>query len=175
MSIRKLLSDQLYIWSDQDERGTRFRPQTAAQTVAAQTASLGVGPARLTHRALQALWQTRVQVRRGSRTRPQVLPLRELPGPSAANGLRAAGRLRRDQRARRQLSSNSRDPRGDLRDQPRTAAPSRGALSGSGGPGSQLAHHPHRFALWRRAPRQHARGLARRRARVAAADRGGRR
>lgn len=173
MSMRELLSDQLYIWSDQDERGTRFRTQTTPQALAAQTASPGVGPARLAHRAIQALWQARLQVRAGSRTRPQVLPVRELPGPSASNGLRSAGRLRRDPRARRQLSSHSRDPRRDLRDQPRTAAPSRGALRDSGEPGPQLAHHPHRFPLWRPAPRQHARGLARRRAHVAAADRGG--
>ena len=175
MSMRELLSDQLYIWSDTDERGTRFCPQKAPQTLTAETSTPGVGPARLAHRALQALWQTRVQVRRGARTRSQVLSLGELPGPSTPNGLRSAGRLRRDPRARRQLSSHSRDPRRDLRDQPRTAAPSRGALRDSGEPGPQLAHRPHRFPLWRPAPRQHARGLARRRAHVAAADRGGRR
>jgi len=175
MSMRELLSDQLYIWSDQYERGTRFGPQKAPQTLTAETSTPGVGPARLAHRALQALWQARLQVRAGSRTRPQVLPVRKLPGPSASNGLRPAGRLRRDQRACSQLSSDSRDPRRDFRDQSRTAAPSRGTLRGSGEPSSSLAHPPHRFPVWRRAPRQHARGLARRRARPAAADRGGRR
>lgn len=175
MSVHRLRSDQFDMWSDWDDRGTHFHPQTPPQTPAAQTASSGVGPARLTHRALQALWQTRVQVRRWSRTRPQVLPVRELPGPSASNGLRPAGRLRPDQRACSQLSSSPRDPRRDLRDQPRTAAPSRGALRGSGESGFHCAHHPHRFPVWRRAPRQHARDLARRRAGVAACHRGERR
>lgn len=175
MSSQRLLSDQLYMWSDRHDRRTHFRPQTTTQTPAAQTASPRVSPARLARRALQALWQIRLQVRRRSRTRAQVLPVRELPGEISPNGLRPPGRLCPSQRACSQLSSSPRDPRTDLRDQPRIAAPSRGALRGSGESAPNCAHHPHRSAVWRCAPRQHARDLARRRARVAACHRGDRR
>ena len=174
MNGHQLLSGQLYMWSDWGDRRTLFRPQKTPQAAAAETATTGVRPPGLAHRALQALRQTRVQMRQWPRTRSQVLSVGELPGQSSANGLRPSGRSRRDQRARSQLSSDPRDLREDLRDQPRTAAPARGALRGGGEPSSNIAHRPHRFPVWRRAPRQHARGLARRRARVAAA-RGGRR
>lgn len=175
MSVHGLLSDQLYMWSDPNDRGICCCPQTAPQATAAQSAPPGVHPSGLAHRALQALWQSGLPMCRGSRTRPQVLPLRELPRQISTDGLRPPGRLRRGKRARSRLPSDPRDPRRDLRDQPRTAAASRGALRGGGEPSFNLVHHPHRFPVWRRAPRQHARGLVRRRARLAAADRGGRR
>ena len=79
-----------------------------------------------------------------------------------------------DQRRRApgELSPRSRDHRGDLRDQPRTTAPPRGALRGAGEPAVAVARQFHRSAIGRRTHRQHARGLAHRRAR-AGADRGG--
>jgi hypothetical protein len=175
MNLNKLSSDQSYMWSAQDDRRTCFRPQTSPQTAAAPSAPTGVHPAGLTHRALQTLRQARLQMCRRPRTRSQVLSLGELPGQSAANGLRPSGRSARDQRTRRQLSSGARDLGADLRDQPRTPAASRNALRRSGEPGSNVAHPPHRFPVGRRTPRQHAHGLVRRRARVAAADRGDRR
>jgi hypothetical protein len=175
MKLTELLSDQSYMWSDQDDRRTLFRPQTSPQAAAAPSAPTGVHPSGLTHRALQTLRQARLQMCRRPRTRSQVLSLGELPGQSSANGLRPSGRSARDQRTRRQLPSGPRDLGADLRDQPRTTAASRSALRSSGEPGSNVAHHPHRFPVWRRTPRQHARGLVRRRARVAAADRGDRR
>ena len=173
MSERRLLSDQLFMWSDWDDSGIFFRPQTAPQEATAQAPSSRIYPAWLAHRALQTLRQTRVQMRQWPRTRSQVLSVGELPGQSSANGLRASSRSLRDQRTPGQLSSGARDLGGDLRDQPRTIAASRGAVGSGGEPGFNLAHPPHRFAVWRRAPRQHARGLVRRRARVAP-HRGGR-
>jgi len=174
MSGRGLLSDQLLMWSDWNDRRVRCRPQTAPQAAAAQTAATGVRLARLAHRALQTLRQTRVQMRRRPGTRSQVLSVGELSGQSSANGLRPSSRSRRDQPTPRQLPSGPRDLGGDLRDQPRAAAASRGAVRSDSEPGINLAHHPHRFSIWRRAACQHARSLVRRRARVAA-DRGGRR
>jgi hypothetical protein len=174
MNGQRLLSDQLYMWSDSGGRRTFLHSQKTPQTTAAQTTTAGVHPARLANRALQTLRQARVQMRQWSRTRSQVLSVGELSWQSATDGLRSAGRSRRNQRAPRQLPSGPRDLRGDLRDQPRIAAAPRGALNGDGEPGSNVAQRSHRLPVWRRAPRQHARGLARRRARVAV-DRGERR
>jgi hypothetical protein len=168
MSRLRVLSDQLLQWSAPNDQSVLFCPQTAPQEALARAASTGLGPARLAHRALQTLRQTRVQMRRGSRARSQVLSVGKFSGQSTTDGLRPAGRSRRDQRTTRQLSSDPRDLRGHLRDQPRTAAASRGAVRSFGELGVDLAHHPHRFAVWRRAAGQHARGLVRSRARVAA-------
>ena len=96
----------------------------------APTAPAQGDPARLPHRALQAVRQAGMQMRRRSRPWPQVLSFGELPGLAAANGLCAAGVLRPDGRVPRQLPPSPRDLRGDLRDQPRTAAPPGGALKG---------------------------------------------
>jgi hypothetical protein len=172
MSRRRVRSDQLIVWSDRDAQEILCCAQATPQTAAAPAAGSGGGSARLAHRALQTLRQTRVQMRHRSRARSQILSVGEFPGQSARDGLCAAGESRRDQRAHRQLPPHSRDPGADLRDQPRTAAASRAAVRHHGEPGFNLAHHPHRFAIGRGAAGQHARGLVRRRAR-AAAHRGG--
>jgi hypothetical protein len=170
MRFLVLLSDQSYTWSANGRYFVILFAQTP-RAFAQANAGVGDASARLAHRAPQALRQTRLQVRRGSRSRSQVLPVRELSRPSAANGLRAASRPRRCHRTPGELSPRPRDHRGDLRDQPRTIAPPRGALRRAGEPVA-IAHPLHRSAIGRRTHRQHARGLAHRRAR-AGADRGG--
>ena len=170
MSFHHLLSDQFLTWSANGRYSVVHFTQTP-RAIAQANAGVGDASARLAHRALQALRQTWLQVRRGSRSWSQVLPVCELSRPPAANGLRAASRLRRRHRTPGELSPRPRDHRGDLRDQPRTIAPPRGALRGAGEPVA-VAHPLHRSAIGRRTHRQHARGLAHRRAR-AGADRGG--
>jgi hypothetical protein len=171
MRFLVLLSDQSYTWSANGRYFVILFAQTP-RAIAQANAGVGDASARLAHRALQALRQTRLQVRRGSRSRSQVLPVRELSRPPVADGLRAASRPRRRHRTPGELSPRPRDHRGDLRDQPRTIAPPRGALRGAGEPVSAVTHPHHRSAIGRRTHRQHARGLAHRRAR-AGADRGG--
>jgi len=83
---------------------------------------------RNTHRTLQALWQAWLQMCQGTRPWPQVLLVRELPECAAANGLCSAEPSCGGQEISRPLSTRSRNLRADLRDQPRTAAPPRGAL-----------------------------------------------
>jgi hypothetical protein len=171
MDILDLVSDQLDTWSDH-ARHTIVDLAQASRPVAAANAGSGHAAQGLAHRALQALRQTWLQMCRRSRPWSQVLPVGELSRPPATNGLRAARRLRRRHRAPGERSPGSRDHRGDLRDQPRTIAPPRGALRGAGEPAVAVARQFHRSAIGRRTHRQHARGLAHRRAR-AGADRGG--
>lgn len=156
MNFHELLSDQLYMWSVLNDRANLFRPQATSPAIATQAAAAGRRPSGLGGRTLQALRQSQLQMRRRSRAWTEVLPLGELPGQVAADGLRSPGRLRAGQRARRQLHPGSRDLGGDLRDQPRTAASARAALRCSGEPGTPVAHRSHRSGRWRDAAGQHA-------------------
>ena len=174
MNEHGLLSDPLYNWSVRNDRSDFFSPQATAQATASQAAAAGLGPPRLPDRALQALRQSELQVRTGSRPWAQVLPLGELSGPLATDGLRAASRARAGQRMGGQLQAGSRDPGGDLRDQPRTTTAARAALRRNGEPDATVAHRPRRSYRWRNAAGQHARGHDRRRSDVHAL-RGGRR
>jgi len=171
MRLLVLLSDQFSTWSANGRYSVVHFAQTP-RAIAEANAGVRDALARLTDRALQTLRQTGLPVRRRPRPWSQVLPVRELPRPPSANGLRAASGLRRRRRAPGELSPRSRDHRGDLRDQPRTIAPPRGALRGAGEPVVAVARQLHRSAIGRRTRRQHARGLAHCRA-CAGADRGG--
>src|SRR6266566_147425 len=117
-------SDQLDTGSDiHEEERACCQLEKTPSSPPAPTAPAQGDPARLADRALQTLWQARMQVRRWSRPRPQVLSVGKPHGLAATNGLCAAGVSRADCRVRRQLPPGPRDLRGDLRDQPRTAAP----------------------------------------------------
>lgn len=166
MSWTEILSDQLFTWSDIDIKTLLVRFAKAPSGSAAQTATSCNYPPRLSHRALQALRQVRVQMCQGPRSWPQVLSLRKLSGFAPANGLCAAGISHPDQEVSRQLSACSRSFRTDLRDQSRTAAPPRGALRNHDERFLFLAHRANRSRIGRRSPRQYARSLARRRSKL---------
>ncbi len=163
VSLTALRSDQLYTWSDGYTKRTRGRTTKASQCSCASTAAAQIDPARLPHRAIQTLWQAGMQVRRQSGTRTEVLSVRKLSWPAAANGLRTPGSLWANVRISRQLSPKPRDSGDHLRDQPRTAAPSRGALERHHERVARCRPRPDRCGVGRRASRQYARRLARRR------------
>jgi|SRR3954447_1417525 len=161
MDLPVIESDQLYTWSDEQhtEGATGDLAQTPHGSPAPTTSTPG-DPAWLPDRALQALRQAGMQMRRRSRSRSQVLPVCQLPGFAAANGLRATGVLHANSGTPRQLSPSPRDLRGDLRDQPRAAAPPRGALRNGRERSAFLAGGAYGCETGRRAPRQYARRLA---------------
>src|ERR671919_140666 len=162
MYLRRLQSDQLYTWSDDYSRPTHRCTAEASQRSLAPTAPAESDPPRLPDRALQTMWQAGMQMRRRSRPWPQVLSFDQLPGLAAANGLRAAGVIRAHGGVPGQLPPNPRDPGGDLRDQPRIAAPPRGALRDGDAPSAFCPPRTDRCGIGRRTPRQYARRLARR-------------
>lgn len=127
--ILVLLSDQFYKWSDENSRRTCCRASETTQCSGASAAAASIDPPRFTHRAIQALWQAGMQVRRWSGSWSQVLPLGQLSGPTATDGLCATGAHRAGRGVAGQLSSGTRNPGRNLRDQPRVAAPPRGALT----------------------------------------------
>lgn len=164
MKYLRLLSDHVYDWSAKSIRKILLRVAPAPAIATAQTSITGCGAARLVDRALQALWEARMQMCRRSRPRPEVLPVGEFSWRAAADGLRAPGRSGGDPRACRQLPRDPRGARGGLRDQSRAVTAPRGALR-AGGERNVAAAHPtdRRFGRCA-APRQHGRGMARRRA-----------
>ncbi len=127
MRATKLLSDQLDNWSDNEEKLNLCTP-TAPQGSRAPITSPRPHPPRLTHRTLQALRQAWLQVRRRTRPWPQVLPLCNPTSGKASNGLCPSRLLRACHPLPCQLSWSERDPRRDLRDQPRAVTPKRGAI-----------------------------------------------
>src|SRR5918994_2051886 len=159
MYLRRLQSDQLYTWSDRDGNPIQCRIAKAPQRSPAPTASAESDPPRLPDRALQTMWQAGMQMRRRPRPWPQVLSFDQLPGLAAANGLRAPGVIRAHGGVPGQLPPNPRDFRGDLRDQPRIAAPTRGALRDGRERNAFLAYGTHRCGIGWRASRQYARRL----------------
>jgi len=157
-----LQSDQLLTWSDYYTKRTRRRATKTPRRSCASTAPAQIDPARLAHRAIQAMWKAGVQMRRWARARPQVLSVGKLSGPAAANGLCAAGCLCRNGRVSSQLSSEPRDSGNNLRDQPRIVAPSRGALKRCYERAAGCRSRPCRCGIGRCASGQYAGKLARR-------------
>jgi hypothetical protein len=158
-----LQSDQFFTWSDEYTERTRRCTAKTPRRSCASTAPAQIDPARFPHRALQTMRQAGLQMRRRAWTWAQILSFGELSGPATANGLRAAGCFWANSGVSRQLSPKPRDPGDDLRDQPRTAAPSRGALERCHERVSCCRPRPDRCGIGRRASRQYARRLARRR------------
>ena len=163
VSFATLIADQLYTWSDGYTKRTRYRTSEPSQRSFASTPPAQIDSARLPHRAIQTMWQAWMQMCRRCRTWPQVLPVGQLSGPATANGLRAAGGIWANSGIHRQLSPDSRDSGDDLRDQPRIAAPSRGALKRNHERVAVCRLRFDRCAIGWCASGQYARGLARRR------------
>ena len=162
MNCLGILSDQLFTWSARHDEKIHVCFEKAPPSPTAQPSLSGSNPPRLSYRTLQALWQAGLQMRQGTRSRSQVLPVGKLSPFAPANGLCATGVSRPDQEVSCQLSARERDLRGDLRDQSRTTAPARGALRNHDERNVFLAHRTHRSGIGRRPSRQYARGLARR-------------
>jgi len=161
MTSSQISSDQLFTWSATHESQIHVPVEKAPPGASAQTSLPDSYPARLAYRTLQTLWQAGLQMREGSWSRPQVLPVCELSPYAPENGVRTARVLPADEEVSYELSARSQDLRGDLRDQSRTAAQARGALRNPDERNGFLAHRHHRSEIGRCPPRQYARDLAR--------------
>jgi hypothetical protein len=156
------LPDQLYTWSDEYTHGTGCYTSQTPQRPCPSATAPSIDSSWLSNRAIQAMRQAWMQMCRWFRTWTQVLSVGELSGLAATDGLRTPGGLRGSFGVTRQLSANARDSGRDLRDQPRVAASSRGALTRLHDP---VASHPSctdRRGGWRGSSGQYAGMLARR-------------
>jgi len=156
-----LASDQLLAWSDENIEANHRRLAKAPPSAPAPIAPTQSCPSGFPHRALQALWQARLQVRRRPRSWPQVLPVGELSRPASTNGLRPARVLRAGERVPGQLPPRPPGLGGDLRNQSRAPTPSRGALKHRHERSALNPPRSDRSRTGRRAARQYAGQLAR--------------
>ena len=163
MYLRALESDQFETWSDKNPEPAHRSFAETPPGSPAPTASAPSHPPRFSHRALQTMRQARMQMRRRPWPWPQVLLVGQLSRLAAADGLHTAGVLRANGRVPVQLPSSPRDPRSHLRDQPRTAAPTRGALRACHAPSGFCHPDADRCGIGRHAPGQYAGSLARQR------------
>lgn len=143
MNFRGPLSDQYYAWSDSHAKQTYFQPATTPHKLAATAPPFGRHSPWLSDRALQTLWQTRLQVRQRPWPRPQILPLHQPNRQTPPNGLHTPGLCRAGKAVSGQSSTRPGYFGRDLRDQSRTPAPPRAALTG--GAGEQNGPFIHRF------------------------------
>jgi len=123
MKKNRLVSDQLYKWSDiYEESICHIITQKKKSPCSPATARRG-HPSRISDRTLQEMWKARLPVRQGAGTRAQVLsfdkPSREKP----SDGLCPPGLLRASRGLSGELSSNQGNPERNLRYQLRTSQP----------------------------------------------------
>src|SRR5215470_1134057 len=156
-----LFSDHFYTWSDENAEPAHVHLAKTPPSAPAPAAPAQSDPARFPRRALQTVWQARMQMRRQPRSWPQVLSVGELSRPAPANGLRPARVLRAGERVPGPLPPRPPDLRGDLRDQPRAPTASREALKDRHERSAASPPRADRSGTGRRAPRQYARQLAR--------------
>lgn len=173
MTFRAVMSDQLLNWSDDDDINTDFCSAAKTNLSPAPIASSGGPPPRLAHRALQAVRETGLQVCSGPGSWAEVLSLGQPFGEATGDGIRPSRLPRVRCPLPRQLPARAGDPGRDLHHQPRTPAPSRGAV----GDIDELAvgrdiRRKDRCRRRRHRAGQHARGCSRRFF-VPALDRGG--
>lgn len=158
MNDDQVKSDQLYYWSDSDVQPTRLIFATTTQGPAATLAELRAHPARLSDPALQAVWQTRVQVCHRTRPRAQVLLVDQPYRRQAADGLCAPAIPRPGRTISGQLPIVATDPRGDLQPQPGTLTPQRAIVEARHGRRSHITtaairgHRPDRSPGGQHAP-----------------------
>ena len=134
MKKDRLLSDQLYMWSDTYEESIcHITTQKAESPCPPATARRG-HPSRISDRTLQEMWKIRLSV--CPRTRPwaQILSLDKPNRKKPSDGLYPPGLLRASRSLPGELSINQGNPERNLRYQLRTSQPQREAVG-----------HPHAF------------------------------
>lgn len=157
------ISDQLNTWSA-NARNIDLFLAPSSQEITAPASTSGAGTAGLAHRTLQALRQTRLQMRTGPWPWAQALSLGLSHRSASGDGLRAAGVQRPSRSVPQQLPTHPHNPRRVGSDQSGTAAPPRGLLSHDGEQGDPAAHRDSRPVTGSHPDCQYARSLARPRA-----------
>jgi len=117
-----LISDQSYNWSDKHARQIYQYSPAKTKNASPAPARLDRCPARLPHRALQALWKTWVQLCPRSWPWPQILPFGQQTGTEAPDGLCSERLLGKSAKASGQFPQDKINPGRALRDQSRTPA-----------------------------------------------------
>lgn len=151
-----LLSDQLYDWSERLGRALIGNAAEATSCACAPPTLVEGAPARFSDRALQALWQARMQMCRRAGTWSEVLPFCEHPWSTPRDGIRSARLSGRCHRVVGQLPTGTPDHPRDLRHQSGASA-----SQGSARLTKNAGDHPYRYRACGNAHGQHAPELPR--------------
>ena len=120
MNICDIESVQLYSSTDESIRNDNcFSAQTPHTPIQAPGDHWPTCLERFSYRTVHPLREARMQMRRNSRTRSQILSIGQLPGPHARTRVRIAEISGSGKGIPRQLSEDQSHPRGDLLYQPR--------------------------------------------------------
>jgi hypothetical protein len=152
-----MVSDQLGDWSDSEE-AERCLIAKETSTTCPSTHPTRNCSAWVTYRALQALWEARVPLRRRSRPRSKVLPVDQSVRSSAADALCPSELLRTGGELPRSLSEGSADPERNCEHQPGASEAPRAILERLYG-GSGSGFSPDRGRRRGCTARQYARGF----------------
>lgn len=117
-----VISDQLFNWSDNNEGTFDCISEEATKGACEATAIATRHSAGISHRAVQTVWQARLQVCAGSWPWSQALLVGERCRQHAEDGLCSCRLQGSSGRASQQLLSSPGDPGRDLRDQLRAVA-----------------------------------------------------
>ena len=145
MPKNRVQSDQLYNWSD--IHGTRHNESSPAKTknTPSQASSFADHSARFADRAIQALWQARMQMCGGARPWPQVLSVHQPAREEARDGLHPCGIPGKGENLFGELPQGERDSRRTLLHQPRAFAPQ---VTFLGGPYGNLRSQRERVVFY---------------------------
>jgi hypothetical protein len=162
MKKSRIISDQYDNWSDIFAETIAPISPEPTQISPAPTSSPLCAPTWLAHRTLQTMRQTRMQMRPGTRPRPQVLPLHQPTRSDTGYGLCPAGGSRHGRSVHRELSLGPRNPRSSLLHQSRTASSQGASIEKERAPRKVIsfACTPDRSPPGGHPHRQHARAVA---------------
>lgn len=110
-------SDQLNMWSDCYENTDNTLFKTQMQRIARKATQFGSYSERVSDRALQTMWKTRVQMPEKPRTWTEILSIYQPNRAKTTYGLHSPGTGKRSCRIPEQLSHSSRDTGRNLPDQ----------------------------------------------------------
>ena len=116
----KIFSDQFYNWTDTYERKVNRLSSPKTKNTFREATESTAYSTWVFNKALQALWQTWMQLCTWTWSRPQILFISEQTRAKATNGLCPPGLLGKGKRASGKLSKDKSYPGGTLRDQPGT-------------------------------------------------------
>lgn len=156
-------SDQLFLGAVQNAGHSLCRTTRSSQRIAGRPAAADAPAAWLAGGILQAVRPAGLPLRRRSWPRAQALSVGQHHRRAAAHDLCPAGRAHGSGRVHQQFPHCARDPKRDLRDQFRTAAPPRGPWVTNHGPSASSGYCRPRFRQGGRHHRQYDRILSCRR------------
>ena len=158
------MSAQLYDWSEDTTKPINHLSQAQAKPVAQKSSTFKESPSRLHYQAIQTMWKIRLQMRRRTGTRTEVLSFGQPSRHTAEAGIHSTSVPGSGRNLSDRFSVTSRDNRGDLQYQFGVIASTRKLVRRYLAQGALIQCPTRRRESGRHIGRQHARIVAYKRA-----------